>query len=96
MHMRTYNDYSIATRVYCIPLICLFGVTIYIPGITRRRALYCNLNPNAIGVVCTVMRRHLTVDGTGTVFICVHVTRSVGIERMLVHTVYYSKSIFTE
>ena len=88
------------TRLQLVSIVSLFfllfGVTIYIPGITRRRALYCNLNPNAIGVVCTVMRRHLTVDGTGTVFICVHVTRSVGIERMLVRTVYHSKSIFTE
>ena len=65
----------------------LFGVAVYIPGITRRRATYCRLNPNVLGSWGIVMGRLSIVDGARTEFICVRVTRSVGIENLLVPSV---------
>ena len=68
-------------------LFFLFGVAVYIPGITRRRAQYCQLNPNAIILWRIVISRLLIVGGARTESICVPATRFTGIGNLLVRTV---------
>lgn len=63
-------------------LFFLFGVAVYIPGITKRRAQYCRLNPNAIVLWSVVIPRRTTVDGAGTAFICAPATRFIGTESL--------------
>lgn len=63
-------------------LFFLFGVAVYIPGITKRRAQYCRLNPNAIVLWSVVIPRRTTVDGARTAFICAPATRFIGTESL--------------